>query len=173
MNKITFVEIQVEGREKPSAFAIFINGLLVALDKDGRFLNDGIAGRITSAVFGLMEYRTVTVSPDWDFDEHVVPALGLRRHYPVVLDVEEDLFSMADGSVRATRAGVKTIIPLREMPSPAVMRLAARRARDAILDLGYYDVLHEVLKSTVEETQETREPSSPTAAAEGEAAWPA
>lgn len=173
MNKITFVEIQVEGREKPSAFAIFINGLLVALDKDGRFLNDRIAGRITSAVFGLMEYRTVTVLPGWDFDEHVAPVLGLKRHYPVVLDVEEDLFSMADGSVKATSAGFKTTIPLREMPSSEVMRLAARRARDAILDLGYYDVLHEVLKATVEETQETRELSSSAAAVEGEATWPA
>jgi hypothetical protein len=170
MNKIVFVEIQVEGNEEPSAFAIYVNGVLVGVDREGRFLNEDAAASITRAVFGVMEWRRVVVPPDWDFDQHVKPVLGMRRHYPVVLDVEEDIHSMADGWVRFTRAGVNTSTPLKEMPSEERLRRAAIKARDTLLDLCYYDVLDETLREVLQEAGEldVRTPGE-----RGKAAWPA
>lgn len=154
MHKVTYVEIEVTGQKGPAAFAVLLNGRPVAVDEAGHLLTcSEIAANLADALDAQFEHRTAVVPPEWDLEEHVLPALGIKRDYPVFLSIEEDVQFVAEAIAVHTKLGYRTAPPISEVPPPSVIRRAAQIARDAILQLGYFGIIRDALKAALEEAE--------------------
>lgn len=134
------------------AWAVVVDGCLVAADSDNDALTCGEVAKNLAALFDV-PLRTTRVRVDrwdWLWERDVLPAAGALPKVPeVVLSVQEDLEDLVRCADRMLSEKVRAAIREGRV-TPSVIRRAARIARDAILSGGYWDYLTAALEEAVE-----------------------
>lgn len=149
--------VVVEGPTgEEEAWAVAVNGHLVATDSDNDALTCGEVAENLASVLGvpLQEARIRIDKWDWVWEKDVLPAAGAPPEEPkVVLSVQEDLEDLVRCAASGDRMlSEKVRAAIREgRVTPEVIRRAAEIARDAILSDGYWDYLTAALEEVLEE----------------------
>lgn len=150
--------VAVEGPAgEEEAWAVVVNGRLVATDADNDALTCGEVAENLARAFGA-EAGYVKVRPqsrDWTWEDDVLPAVGIAlQEPPVVLHVQrhiEDLLARPQELAQPVRACLEKGV-VRER----LARRAAEIACASLLDVnpGYFETLANALEAAAEELEE-------------------